>query len=257
MPKTSWILSASMLAAGWFPVAAATPVYHLDFRQGEMKNSGTAGGEAAPGGAASRIGAEKDPDLKTFALQLPMDPGGRKGPSVVLPESGPRFHLDGKDDSMSVALWVKWNGPNGHPDGRHGIASKMPGTQDRGWAFSILNDGRLQFNWRTEKGGSFRSSKDSIPEGEWTHVVLTWMNSGTSKNLRFFINGQIAGINEEYTGGGPLVFGDEEIRMGVIGSENDLPVNGSIAEVSLFEVPLEVSEIEVLATRPAPDAARN
>ncbi|MFH1498732.1 MAG: endo-1,3-alpha-glucanase family glycosylhydrolase [Verrucomicrobiota bacterium] len=232
----------------------SAPLYRLDFESGSLKNFGTAGGVATVNDTVSELAFTKDAAVSGWAASLGMSANGHQGAAIQLPASSSELQLAGPQDELTISLWVKWSGPNGHPDKRQGIATNMPGGKNAGWVFSIYEDGRLQFNWVGEKnGGSFRRSEETVPVNEWTHIVLTWRNDDPDYGLQFYINGRSAGNPTPFTGGGPLVATDAPIHLGVASGQGYLPLNGSIARVALYDhiVPIQsLHTAKVAAAQP-------
>ncbi|HEY9250526.1 MAG TPA: LamG domain-containing protein, partial [Rariglobus sp.] len=250
--------SAALLMCALGTAASANtpaPRYRLDFEGGSLKNSGTAGGVATAAGIVSELAFAKDGAVSGWAASLGMSANGHQGAAIQLPASSATLQLAGPQDELTISLWVKWSGRNGHPDKRQGIATNMPGGKTAGWVFSIYEDGRLQFNWVGEKnGGSFRRSEEKVPVNEWTHIVVTWRNADPGHGLQFYINGRSAGNPTPFTGGGPLVAADAPIHLGVASGQGYLPLNGSIARVALYDriVPIQsLYTAKVAAVAPA------
>lgn len=231
---------------------AAAPVYRFDFENGSLKNTGTAGGVATPAGVVSGLAFPKFNEEGRWAVSLGMAPGGHKGAALQLPSAASAaLDLAESRGALTISLWVKWNGANGHPDKRHGLATNMPGGKTAGWAFSIYDDGVLQFNWVAQKGGgSFRRSVEKVPVGEWTHVAVTWRNDDPDHGLEFFINGKPAGINAPWTGGGPLVATGAPVFLGVISGQAFLPLNGSICRVAIYDCEIPIKTLHTASAAP-------
>ncbi len=193
-------------------------------------------------------------DLGIYVADLKMSANGSLGGALAFLESGSRLQLGGLSDELTLAMWVKWRGPHAHADRRHGLVSTMPAKKDAGWAFSILEDGRLQFNWVNEKGGSFRTSSASLAENQWTHVAMRWQGGEKSGGLEFFINGEPVGVNQKWTGGGPIKKSGLNLILGVMDEAAYLPLNGSLAEVNLFGKALSDEDVRALAQAPRQSA---
>ncbi len=247
-------LALALFCATALRAHAAEPVYQLRFDAGELKNTGSAGGEAQLAGILSLVDVVIDADLGIYAANLKMSANGSQGGALAFPESGSRLQLGGLSDELTLAMWVKWRGPHAHADKRHGLVSTMPAKKDAGWAFSILEDGRLQFNWVNEKGGSFRTSSASLAENQWTHVAMRWQGGEKSGGLEFFINGEPVGVNQKWTGGGPIKKSGLNLILGVMDEAAYLPLNGSLAEVNIFGSALSNENIRALAQAPRQSA---
>jgi glucan endo-1,3-alpha-glucosidase len=229
-----------------------TPFYHLTFAGGSATflqngatNYGSLAGSATdttPPDSTAEVQVAEDATLGLggYAATFPMASDGL-GPTLILPASMDNLQLLGDDDALTITAWIKWTGPNTNRDGRQVIASNMPGALNQGWAFSVQKSGCLQFNYCTPGGGNTRFSSTSIQRGVWTHVAMTWENNSTS-GLFFYINGVSAGINMAYTGGGPLTNSGESIALGAMPG-NALPLNGSLADIRLYNTALAPTDL--------------
>jgi len=235
------VLSVSLLQA------QEPPAYRFTFLDGSLSSSGTIRADLAEkgiAGSASSLLVEKDEALGCFVALLPMTDDGERGSGLAITESEQKFRLAESGESMTISCWIKWNGPDRHPDLRQGIITNQPMEMNVGWAFSILEDGKLNFCWVDAKGlGSTRDSSESIRKNEWTNVAVTWANGNEQKGLHFFINGEPAGIGLEYTGGGPMTASDLPLFIGAVNLSNFLPLNGAITDLRLYTSELDPDAI--------------
>lgn len=244
-------MSVRALLAGivaWAPsclLGDEIPLHHLTCQHGSLQNSGSSSVEFEernpPGVPMFEI--EKFDDLGGYAAVFPMSANGESGASLVIPNSETELRLSEKQDAMTIAVWLKWNGPDGHKDARQGIVSNLPAEMNRGWAFFIREDGRLGFFWVAEKGGNMRVSEQEIPRDTWTHVAMAWDSANTQSGLQFYVNGFPAGIDLAYTGGGPIRSSDQLISIGVLEARNFLPLNGALAGLRIYTTALEADPI--------------
>lgn len=219
------------------------PFYHFSFKEGAPEDTGsekTALEEGKIQGASNLFSIVKDEKINRYAAELPMTDNGERGASLIVVGSENALRMDGDQDEMTLSCWIKWNGPDKHNDLRQGIITTMPMEKNAGWGFFVQDSGRLGFFWINHKGGgNMRLSSDVIPLNEWTHISMTWRNHMPSNGLRFFINGNPAGIDMDYTAGGPLKPSDLPITIGVLDTKSYLPLNGAIADIRLYNRALE------------------
>lgn len=226
---------------------AASPAYNLDLEHGDLRNSGSLGGEAENIPSANlSVAPGEGPTKTTPALVFELTSDGQHGPWLQLPDSEHALELLQPGDGLTISAWILWQGPNQHPGDRQIIVNAMGDGNKSGWAFSILKSGQLQFAWTTVQGGSQRVSAESVPAGQWTHIAVTWSNETKTNNLKFFLNGNEVPSDVVFTGGGPIVSRQgATITVGAI-SPGNLPLNGSLAMFRIYQEALPAPEIESL-----------
>lgn len=240
----------SLLAAAIVPAIAdeSGPLYRLDFTDGSFANTGSVGGAAEQNPAykgPTTVQIESD-DKNIWSAKFDPYPNGARGPSLELPDSSGQLRLGGADDTLTVAAWVKWNGPDQHPDDKQPIVWKAIDNTYAGWIFSLNAAGGLRFDWKKAGGGgSQRFTEETIPVGEWHHVAMVWKNADPG-GLTFYIDGSPVKATVPYTGGGPLESGDNPIIIGA-NPNGHMPLNGSLRGLQLFNRALEPEEIAELA----------
>ncbi len=237
------------LASGAAAQTPPIPLYHLPFGGQPLTNWGQAEGVATASSlnATATVHVVEDATLKGFCAVLPMNAGGQQGPLLVLPNSATALRLTGAGDALTISAWVKWNGPNGHPNPQQYLASCLPSSLNQGWGFAVCKDGTLSFSWyRAAGGGGSRNSTATVPVGQWTHVAVTWRNDSGS-GLAFYINGTPAGFSGSPVGTGPLLASAHPIYLGASSANFYLPLNGSLADVQLFGQALAPTDIARIA----------
>ena len=229
--------------------AESDPLYRLDFADGSFANTGTVGGQA-----------EENPDYKGptqveiergggngWEARFQPFPNGSQGPSLVLPDSGAQLGLGNEEDELTIAVWVKWDGPDKHPDFKQPIVWKPFNDSVCEWALSMGETGSLRFDWSKAGGtaGGNRISEQTIPAGEWHHVAAVWKNNDKG-GLEYYIDGAPVAPTVKFTGGGPLDASDRPIVVGA-NPRGNMPFNGAMRGLRLYNRALTADEIEALA----------
>jgi len=251
LPK---ILLLPLLSVGLSAALAqeSEPLYRLDFAEGSLTNKGTIGGLAEENPARTgpvSVQVTQDADGVWQALFEPF-PNGSQGPSLLLPESGDKLRLGEEAGGLTISTWLKWNGPDQHPDAKQPIIWKAYDQSTPGWALSVTEGGVLRFDWRTNSGSmNHRLSEQVIAPGEWHQVAVTWKNDDKS-GLEFYIDGNPVKATVSFTGGGPLETAEESI---VVGAQpyGHMPLNGSLRDLRVYDRALEADEVSVLAETPS------
>ncbi len=234
--------------------ARADLLYHFPFENaaGEksLANTGKVGGDAA---AKSVDGIESEftrntPSGRGYALSFPMSGNGQGGPRLVLPQSEGKLLLNKPDQAMTIAVWLKWRGPDKHPSFEQGIVNKLSSNSKTGWSFVISDKGNLAF---MIGGIGQRFSAGTVPLNLWTHVAMTLKTNG---GLRFYINGQDTPLTMEL---GPVkcLPNDDFINVAVQGQEFYLPVNGALDDLRIYDEALPADDIEMLVKESQPASA--
>lgn len=247
LPKITLL---SFLAASLLPAVAAEPgpLYRFDFADGSLANTGSVGGEAEenplPGGSVQVQVTQADG--KIWEALLEPAPNGSSGPSFLLPDSAGRFGLGGPEDALSFSVWIKWNGPDQHPDSKQPIIWKPLDGSGPGWSLSVTESGILRFDWKKEAGGwSHRLSEETLPVGEWHQIGVIWKNDDTA-GIEFYLDGSPVKPTVGFTGGGPLQAGEAPIVVGA-NPGGHMPLNGSLRGLRLYDRALSPEEMAALA----------
>jgi len=147
------------------------------------------------------------------------------------------FNPSAATGQLSVALWVKWDGPSGSWQGF--IGKRNAGDWDAAimmWYFELERD---VWDVRFVQPGSGINTGQVLQAGQWTHLAATF--DGTTAKV--YINGAV--VDE-----GNFFFGADmeapmQIGASVDGGWN--PFNGAIDEVRLYDKALSEAEIKALA----------
>jgi len=148
------------------------------------------------------------------------------------------------EDEFTLAAWVKPESPDG------AILSKALDIEE-GTGYGVyLKDGKVQANlvvrWLDD---CLRvESKQSIPQDEWTHVLVAYDGSRFAKGLRIFINGREAEPNVIRDEMNQHITTKEPFR---IGAGNGQRFRGLIDDVRLYSYTLSPDEAAVVASAAA------
>ncbi len=245
--KTTNLFKALPLAGALALSAQADLLYHLTFtgQAGEpvLDNTGTAGGKAAIVEFAGK-GVEfiKDaPAPGKNACDFVLQQSRQQAAKMELPGSENLLRCSQVGDQITVATWVKWRGFE-RPSG---VAATCPDDQKSGWAFVIMPDGTLKFY--AMGGFGQRSSKLAVKKNQWTHVAFSW-NVGNANGLKFYIDGQDAGISLSYVGTTPVPAAEHAIRIGVQTPKFFLPLNGQLHDLRLYDELVTADAIATMAS---------
>jgi hypothetical protein len=137
---------------------------------------------------------------------------------------------------LTVALWAKWDGPSGE---WQGLIGKRDGwaLDDMMWHIEVNRDsntiGFASYGVYPNSGGA------TLPQGQWTHVAVTY--DGTT--ARFYLNGS-------ETGNGGFTFSnktDSAVHFGSDDLNGGNPFNGALDEIRIYDYPLTAAEVQALA----------
>lgn len=245
-------LLCSLLTLGASAAWAQEPLYHFDFSDGSLNNSGSVGGVAEENPALTgpvTVQVMQDGDGVWQALFEPF-PSGSQGPSFLLPESSQKLLLGGDADAITISTWLKWAGPDKHPDSKQPIVWKSLDSTGPGWALSMTEGGALRFDWTTENGAmNHRLSEQTINPGEWHQVAVVWRNDDKA-GIEFYIDGNPVKATVPFTGGGPLKVSEEPIVVGAQ-PKGHMPLNGALRDFRIYDRALMADEVSVLAETPS------
>lgn len=237
-------------------------VYHLTFEDQTLANSGTAGGSATATTTAAPdpVYVTDTPTGSGYALDLV----ARTSPTpraeyLMLPDSTSAFSLSPAGESMSINTWLYWDGNIQN----NAIVTKSDGGSSYSWYFNITSDGKLNFNLASGGAsnpfGYSRTSTSAISAGEWVNVTLIWTSDasqtvaghGGLQNLKFYINGEDAGLNVAL-GGSDFVAKEVsgDVIVGDLYSNGNNPLNGSLYDFRMYDTALTPEEVANLAGIP-------
>lgn len=226
-------------------------LYYLPFEDGAgsstLANEGSKGGTATvdnvTGGSSSYSTDTPSTLASDYSRDFPMGTNTQEGPMLILPDSASELHINTGGDSMTVSAWIKWDGPDGHGDGRQGIVSKLNGGQNADWAFSVTSGGALRFNIGNVGN---RTSTATVSAGTWTHVAVTYI---VGSGLLFYIDG----VNDGWQsfGGIETDTSADTIRVGALTPTNIMPVNGALDDLAIWDGHLASGKTLALSTAPA------
>ena len=143
---------------------------------------------------------------------------------------------------FSYALWVNPKNGSGSP------IAKMDAAHDyRGWDL-YLQGGRpaTHFINKWPENAMKITSKMAIPNGKWSHIVVT--NDGTRKagGLKMYINGKLVGSDTEADVLKDTIHTDVPLTVGRRSGSDQF--EGEVDDVALFSRALTASEAEKLAS---------
>jgi len=248
-----------ILASFSVSYARADLVHYLPFDDtvnANLSNYGTAGGTST---------AVQDPFYAPLPITSndtpPAFPGWSQyfgahsqnfnfGGRIDISNSASTFNLGASGDSMTISTWVKWDGSA--PYGDQGVVSKFDGSQKTGWAFSVTSSGQIKFNFSEAGAGNYggnRYSTQTVTAGTWTNISMSWQTGVADNNLKFYINGQDAGISQSYTGGALMDLNGLSIRVGNLDGTY-LPFNGKVDDVAIFDTVLTHGKLAAISNAP-------
>jgi len=148
------------------------------------------------------------------------------------------FNPSAATGQLTLALWVKWDGPSGSWQGLMGkrnagdwVSSIMM------WYFELEKD---VWDLRFVQPGSGINSGKQLPIGQWTHVAATF--DGTTAKVY---------VDDTVALEGNFFFGEDKAAPMQFGASVDggwNPFNGAIDEVYIYDTALTDAEIKALAS---------
>ncbi|HPY77316.1 MAG TPA: immunoglobulin domain-containing protein, partial [Anaerohalosphaeraceae bacterium] len=145
-------------------------------------------------------------------------------------------------DQMSVSFWLKWAGKNG--TWQTFVAKRASGAWNNtnvAWQVSTQNNLPVL---RLESPNTLIEVVDSLVEGQWQHIVMTF--NGTTGRL--YINGEIRAA-ANFICGNAL---DAPVMIGVANPDGEYPLNGILDDVKIFNYALSDREVAVMYTTDDP-----
>ena len=147
------------------------------------------------------------------------------------------FNPSAATDQLSIALWVKWDGPSGSWQGL--IGKRQAGDWDREimmWYFELERD---TWDIGFHREGSGIATGQILEVGLWTHVAVTF--DGTTAKV--YVDGVVVGE-------GSFSFGNDTeapMEIGAAAENGGNPFNGTLDEVRIYDIVLSEAEILQLA----------
>jgi hypothetical protein len=149
---------------------------------------------------------------------------------------------------VSVSAWIKYS--DEQTSGR--VVAK--GVDDKEtYQLEVDNDDDLKFSVRDGNNPNLESfpqygaesDKDAVERDEWVHVAGTY----DGNNVKCYINGKLAGINEEDANDIPFLSQDSnDLAIGNKPGGEDDPFIGIIDDVRVYDRGLTAAEVAYLAT---------
>ena len=138
---------------------------------------------------------------------------------------------------LSVALWVKWAGPNAL---YQGLMCQRDGTMY--WWVEISTDAvQLRFKSNTNPQSNLYLTTPHLTQNEWMHVAFS--HDAAAKKGTIYLNGteKLSGAWSLPTG----AFSNYRAGIGVVNTADGLGTfNGTIDEAMIFQVPLTVEDVQ-------------
>lgn len=173
---------------------------------------------------------------------------GRTGEALLCsgddPVKLPGFGIAHAHDPMSFAFWLR----PGERSPRALVLSNGASADATYNGYELLiEDGRLRWSVIREYPGNCASliTSESIPVGEWTHVVVTYDGSSRASGLAIYLNGRLSSakivrdnLTRDYLVGKALVFGARNRDNGLRG--------GAIDDIRIFTRALAALEVAQL-----------
>jgi pectin methylesterase-like acyl-CoA thioesterase len=157
--------------------------------------------------------------------------------SVTVPDSA-ALNLSGT--TMSLALWVK-------PDGAGTKQTLLAKSGNQAYRLFLNGNGTIGLSLALP-GGTLAQATSSlaVPDGAWTHVVVTLSISGSQATTTFYLNGVSIGsqtlnsISQIQAATGALTFGVLDT------TSNSEAFSGSMDDIRIYNRALEPSEVKTI-----------
>jgi len=144
----------------------------------------------------------------------------------------------GPAEEMSISLWANWNGPSGAWQGLIGKRNAWA-ADNMMWDVEIHQTNGTLY---THRNGGQTVDMGAFPQGEWTHVGITYDGA----TAQIYSNGDLA-ADGAYTFGPTK---DAALVFGCCEAGGNNPFNGALDEVRLYGRKLNADEVKELATLP-------
>lgn len=174
-----------------------------------------------------------------------------KGPEWVDGKFGGALSFDGGDDiveikdadnldlvdAITVTMWLEI------PDDAIRAFALSKNDNANGFRFEV----KPNLYWALEKGDAQKAIKSSLPREEWVHLAGTF--DGNMSLL--YVNGEQVG---SMAAEGGLANSAKSLIIGAHRHSGDLPYNGLIDEVAIFNVGLEEEDIQTIMDKGLEDS---
>lgn len=143
----------------------------------------------------------------------------------------------------TISFWV-------YMDVVQGIAidkSDVSGAVQHGWDVQLYNgSSNLVYHQGFDTAsGEWQTDASSLSASAWTHVAITYDNSSVNNNPVMYIDGASANVTESITPEGSLYSdADYTLRIGNRQYLSNLPINGILQDVRIYDVIKSAAEIE-------------
>ncbi len=175
---------------------------------------------------------------------------------VAIPDNNALDFPNGSN--ITIAAWVKPDTLSGY----QGIVAKgaTTGLYNSNYQFKLTDGGgnpnRISFYFNEFPGGNWhglQSATNVLSVGTWQHVAVTY-TFGDDSSIKFYHNGnEIGGSLVSGNSNAAPIVSNDPLWIGAsdepISGSIDIPADGSIEEVAIWNRTLSGSEIQTLATR--------
>jgi hypothetical protein len=220
------------------------------------------------------------PEPRDWALRIALDgnlrahtPGrdtveaAYRGHGPAVWTDGPAGHalrLDGQPDSfvdVGQALALEWTerfsyGGWVKPLGNGAVLSKMDeAAAYRGFDLLLINgkpECHLVHAW--PDNALKVATADPLPQGAWSHVLVTYDGSGKAAGVTVYVNGRPARVEAQSDRLRDTITTGQPLRLGKRSTGFTLP--GELADVRFYRRTLTAAEVEAIASRPVDEAVR-
>lgn len=206
---------------GTVEVWSAGPPYYAAFNSGALyANSGSRGGQFSPVGA----GVTAAPIGVNVAANAYMN----------YVHSGPTL------DGLTLAGWIKSSGTSSDEVAAWG--TNYPSADHYLWLSHNPSSKGRSLTAVLSGSASISTPVGSAPAGTWLHVAARYQQTGTDRNLRVYIGGQLAA--ETTQPGGPLNMDGKPVWFG--GREGNARWAGTIDKWRAWDKPIDPAEIAAI-----------
>lgn len=148
-------------------------------------------------------------------------------------------------DKFSLSAWIK---PTDQRGGT--IVSRMVDQEQGDGYYLVLSGGKLQVNlvkrWLDD---AIRvETEESLPPGQWQHVVAAYDGSRVAAGVRVFVNGRPAKLRVHLDDLNQSFATKEPLRIGG-GNGPDGRFDGQISDVRLYHRALDTEDASILSVR--------
>lgn len=146
-------------------------------------------------------------------------------------------------DTFSISAWVKVDTSQNNVIVANQLA---PSTNYRGYYFGLNASNQLVVILRsTLSDRLFFVSTNTLTNGNWSHVVMTYDGSATINGVNIYIDNTLSSLS---TAAGTLTGTMESTDPLYLGSRNDADnwISGSLDEISIFNTELSASDVSTI-----------